>query len=179
MTMPFAQALGHRRSSRNFLAKPLDDTLLATLLWACAGRSDENGHRTVPSARNCQEVRAFVFDADGVWLFEEGENALTLTAEGDKRAETTIGQDFVASAPVTIVFAVEADRCGKLISSRAERCMHIDTGCMVQSLLLAATALGLAAVPRGNFDVEQVRNALGLGEAMTPTLCVTVGKPSL
>lgn len=58
MSTPFAQVLGRRRSSREFSSEPLDASILSALLWACAGRNAEDGHRTVPSAMDCREVDA-------------------------------------------------------------------------------------------------------------------------
>ena len=104
INMPLAQALGRRRSSREFSETPLDEALLSALLWACAGNNLPDGHRTVPSALDCREVKAYVIDSQGVWRYDPTENTLTQTASGDQRAATTAGQDFVLKAPVTIVF---------------------------------------------------------------------------
>lgn len=106
MTMPFSQVLGRRRSRREFSDQSLDLPLLSTLLWACAGQNGADGRRTAPSALDSREVECFVFDQKGVWSYCAETNALKLLAEGDHRSATTAGQDFVHSAPVTLIFAV-------------------------------------------------------------------------
>lgn len=107
MTMPFSQVLGRRRSRREFSDQSLDLPLLSTLLWACAGQNGADGRRTAPSALDSREVECFVFDQKGVWSYCAETNALKLLAEGDHRSATTAGQDFVYSAPVTLIFAVK------------------------------------------------------------------------
>ena len=107
MVTSLTQALGKRRSHREFSAKPLSPDLLSTLLWSVAGISSETGLRTVPSAMDCREIVVFVFDQQGVWFYDAPNTSMIQTAEGDKRSETTLGQFFVAKAPVTLLFAAD------------------------------------------------------------------------
>lgn len=147
MTMPFSQVLGRRRSRREFSDQSLDLPLLSTLLWACAG---QNGAET---------------------------NALKLLAEGDHRSATTAGQDFVHSAPVTLIFAVNQAKTERISGGRAGAiCQSVDVGVMVQNALLACSAMGLAAVPRAWFEPQTVLQALGL-TSYDPQMAVTVGFP--
>lgn len=99
MTMPLVQALGRRRSGREFSPESLDASILSALLWACAGNNLPDGHRTVPSARDCREVEAYVVDATGAWRYDPAANTLTMSAAGDLRGATTGGQDFVKTVP--------------------------------------------------------------------------------
>ncbi len=179
MSTPFAQVLGRRRSSREFSSEPLDASILSALLWACAGRNAEDGHRTVPSAMDCREVECFVFDADGVWLYDNAQNALLLMTEGDHRMATTAGQDFVGTAPVTLVFAVNKAKTSEISEGRmGEICKSVDVGAMMENALLACAAMGLAAVPRAWLDPAQVLQAMGKTESQyDPQMAVTVGFP--
>ena len=171
MVTSLTQALGKRRSRREFSAKPLSPALLSTLLWSAAGISSETGLRTVPSAMDSREIVVFVFD--------DAENAtLTQTTEGDKRPETTLGQIFVAKAPVTLLFAADTTRCEKINGTRLERCLCVDTGCMTMAGQLAATALGLASVPRASFDPARITPLLGSDGRFTPIMALTVGYPA-
>lgn len=52
-----------------------------------------------------------------------------------------------------------------------------DVGIVAQTMLLAATELGLGGCMIGNFDAGQVRQALELPEAMAPVLILAIGKP--
>lgn len=178
MVTSLTQALGKRRSHREFSAKPLSPDLLSTLLWSVAGISSETGLRTVPSAMDCREIVVFVFDQQGVWFYDAPNTSLIQTAEGDKRSETTLGQFFVAKAPVTLLFAADTTRCEKINKTRLERCLCVDTGCMTMAGQLAATALGLASVPRASFDPARLTPLLGSNGRFTPIMALTVGYPA-
>lgn len=104
-------------------------------------------------------------------------NALKLLAEGDHRSATTAGQDFVHSAPVTLIFAVNQAKTERISGGRAGAiCQSVDVGVMVQNALLACSAMGLAAVPRAWFEPQTVLQALGL-TSYDPQMAVTVGFP--
>ena len=59
--MPLMEALQKRVTQRDFSSKMLSDQQLADLLWAANGINRDNGKRTAPSARNCQEIDIYVF----------------------------------------------------------------------------------------------------------------------
>lgn len=180
MTMPFVQVLGRRRSRREFSRDALDPALLSALLWACAGRNSADGRRTAPSALNCREVLCYVFDDKGVWLYHAEDHSLELIAEGDKRAHTSLAQDFVKTAPVTLLLAVDQSLAQPLSGSRtADICRSVDVGAMMQNALLACAAMGLAAVPRASLNAEDVLRAMGRTAAqLDPQIAVTVGFPA-
>lgn len=162
MNMPLSQALGRRRSQRAFKADKLDEPILSAVLWACAGRNDSDGKRTVPSALNLQCVSAYVFDCEGVWLYRAADNCLEELAEGDHRAVTTLAQNFVAQAPVTIMFIADENKAEDMSEASRRRCLALDAGCMMQSAQIACSAMGLASVPRASFDSARVTRAAGL-----------------
>lgn len=178
MTTPLTQALGRRRTSRQFSPQALDLPLLSAVLWACAGRTDSEGRRTVPSARNLRTVSAYVFDRRGVWLYDEAANTLTLRVEGDLRAETTTGQDFVQNAPVSLVFVADLNRCGDQLGELRELCLAVDAGCMVQAAQLAAAAMGLSSVARASIDADRLRERMGLDANHKVLMAVTLGFPA-
>lgn len=178
MVTPLTEALAKRRSRRDFAEKTVDDAALSTLLWACAGITDDAGKRTVPSAMDCREIVVFVFDAKGVWFYDAKKNSLVLVNEGDVRASTTLGQDFVEKAPVTLVFANDETHCERIVGSRKEKCLAVDAGCMVEAGQLTCAALGLASVARASFDGSFVAPLLGDAKRFTPVMALTVGYPA-
>lgn len=179
MTMPLVQALGRRRSGREFSPESLDASILSALLWACAGNNLPDGHRTVPSARDCREVEAYVIDATGAWRYDPAANTLTMGAAGDLRGATTSGQDFVKTAPATIVFVHDAAKSEGVLSGDTGRlCVCVDAGCMVEAAQLACAAMGLVSVPRAWFDPKTLAKAMGLSETQTPIMALTVGFPA-
>ena len=178
MSTPLTQAFGRRRTSREFSPRPLDLPLLSALLWACAGRTDMEGRRTVPSARNLRTLSAYVFDERGVWRYDEVDNTLTRLVEGDLRGDTTTGQDFVRQAPVSIVFIADLKRCGDQLGQLRDLCLAVDAGCMVQAAQLAASAMGLSSVARASLDPVHLRQCLGLDDDYIALMAVSVGFPA-
>lgn len=179
LSLPLAQALGRRRSSRSFACMALPDDMLAALLWACAGQNAPDGKRTVPSALNLQCVSTLVFDAKGVWRYRAVDHALEKLSQEDARAVTTFGQDFVAQAPVSIVLVADLTRAQGIGEQGRARCLALDAGAMLQSAQLAACAMGLASVPRASLDSTAVCRAANLPpEAFEALAALTVGVPA-
>ncbi|MCH5197372.1 MAG: nitroreductase family protein [Oscillospiraceae bacterium] len=52
-----------------------------------------------------------------------------------------------------------------------------DVGIVAQTILLAATEMGLGGIMIGNFSPEKISSALNLSENIVPVLIVAVGKP--
>lgn len=52
-----------------------------------------------------------------------------------------------------------------------------DVGIVAQTMLLAATEMGLGGCMIGNYDAGQVKQALHLPDCMAPVLIVAIGKP--
>lgn len=63
LDMTLGQALQKRRSNRDCQTEQLNEEALSTLLWACAGISDEDGRRTVPSTLDLRAVTPYVLRA--------------------------------------------------------------------------------------------------------------------
>ena len=59
-------ALNARRSVREYSSRELSEQEIADLLWAAQGKNREDGRMTSPTARNRQEIRLYLFTADGV-----------------------------------------------------------------------------------------------------------------
>lgn len=179
MTMPLSQVLGRRRSRREFSTAPVDLPILSSVLWAGCGRTSADERRTAPSALNCREVECYVFDQKGVWRYDPEANTLEAVREGDRRADTTVNQAFVAQAPVTILVAADLHKGKVLVGSRTgDICRSVDAGAVVQNMLLACAAMGLAAVPRAQINVEAVLQAVGKSaEELEPQMAVTMGFP--
>lgn len=67
LDMALGEVLQKRRTNRDCQSKQLDEEVLSTLLWACAGITDEDGRRTVPSTMDLRAVTSYVLRADGAW----------------------------------------------------------------------------------------------------------------
>jgi SagB-type dehydrogenase family enzyme len=175
---PLMEALKERQSSRTFKTEKLPLQVMSDLLWAAAGiNRPDSGKRTVPSARNWQEVEVYAVTEEGVYLYDAKANTLKAAVKGDLR-KLTGSQDFVASAPLTLVYV--ADTSKMTGSSPEDHALYIgvDTGFMAQDVYLFCASEGLATVVRGSVDRKTLAEALQLSEPKRITFAQTVGYPA-
>ncbi len=174
LDMALGEALQKRRSNRDCQTEQLNEEALSTLLWACAGITDEDGRRTVPSTLDLRAVTPYVLRADGAWRYDAVKNCLEQTTDKDVREVSTAYQfDYVKTAPVTIVFVADKERS----KTARPTGVYVDAGTMGQSCYLAAAAMGLAGCIRASFDHEELRKAMNLAEHLEPIVLFTVGYP--
>lgn len=165
-----------RRSTRVFSSRPLAEAEVGQLLWAAQGSIE--GRRTAPSAGALYPLTVRAVDARGVWRYQPDAHALVLEAPRDVRAALAVaalGQDSVRAAPITFVVSGAIPITAKKYGPRAERFVTLEAGHAAQNLLLAVTALDLAAVPVGAFDDVAVRDILALPARETPLYLIPVG----
>jgi nitroreductase len=106
---PLMQALQLRRSTRQFSPRPLPPQVLSDLLWAAYGVNRPSGDRTAPYWRHIMVIDVYAAMADGVWLYDPTQHTLRPHFETDIRALTGL-QDFVATAPLNLVYVAHGDR---------------------------------------------------------------------
>lgn len=111
--MPLMKALKNRKTSREFAGKDLSSQQLSNLLWAACGinRADEK-KRTAPSAMNYQEVDVYIATAKGLFLYDYQKNSLTGILKDDIRDKAG-KQDFVKTAPLTLIYVADYDKMAK------------------------------------------------------------------
>ncbi len=172
--MTLAEALAARRSVRSFATTKLTHEELSQLLWAAQGITDEKGHRTAPSARAQYFLSLYVATSDGLFAYiPQGHKLQRLTTK-DVRAALS-SQAAVLSAPAVFLIAGDYDRAAQANRDTGLRWVNLEAGHATQNLLLQATALGLAAVPVGGIQAEQVAKAASLSPGSTPIYLVPVG----
>lgn len=149
-------AISNRRSHRHFLGHPLPLTELSFLLWATQGITEilapGFAQRTVPSAgcRHAFETYLLVnhvVDLEpGLYRFLPVEHALIFEGEvenlPERLAEATLGQTFVATAPVTLAWTAIPYRMEWRYDIAAHRVIAMDAGHLCQNLYLACEAVG-------------------------------------
>lgn len=67
--------------------------------------------------------------------------------------------------------------CQDLALNKATDRFQKDIGIVAQTMLLAATEMGLGGIMIGNFNPDKVREALSLPETVRPMLILAIGKP--
>lgn len=167
------EALATRHSVRDFTSQELSPQQLSNLCWAACGQSRDDKHITAPSAMNRQEIRLYVFTKEGVYEYQRPDR-LTLCAEGDHRQLMAGRQDFVLTAPVTLLMVIDFQRFGSH-DERATMMGCVDAGNVSENVNLYCQAVGLATVPRATMDVEGVKALLHLSDQQLPIMNNPVG----
>jgi nitroreductase len=149
--MNLFETINARQSVRAYQAKPVEPEKLQTVLKAI---------NQAPSAGNLQAYQVYQVEDQSL-----------------KRglAQAALGQDFVAQAPVVLVFCAVAARAARYGRRGAELYCLQDATTAVAYAQLAATALGLATCWVGAFDDEAVIRALNLSKGERPVAILPIG----
>jgi nitroreductase len=146
--MDFFDVVEKRQSVRRYAARAVEPEKLNRILEA-ANRA--------PSAGNFQSFEIYVVQG------EERIKALTAV---------TFGQEFVAQAPVSIVFCTNASRCQY---QPPDVFALEDASIACTFAMMAVTALGLASCWVGAFVPANVASVLGCEEGVVPMAILSIG----
>ena len=178
---PLMQALNERQSIRTFTKENLTQQQLSDLLWAGWGfnRADQK-KRTAPSSMNVQEIDVYVALPTGLYLYVAESHTLKQINNKDLR-KLCGTQDFVAEAPVNIVYVSDMAKLGKkegdpikdsdLLSSYA------NTAFIAQNIYLYCASANLGCVIRGSVPKDKLAPEMGLRSNQVIILSQTVGVP--
>ena len=174
------QALDERRSVREYATTALTLDEVGQLLWAGQGITDDDGHRTAPSAGARYPLELYAITATEIMHYlpvghrvEQRTDTRTLHALSD----AAFGQQFVGNAPLVVVVAADPDRTEQEYGAMAGDLVNREAGHAAQNILLQATALGLVAVPVGGFDPAAVARLLALPPGQAVLYLIPVGEP--
>ena len=172
---PLMQTLKLRQSSREFDSKALPIQELSNLLWAACGiNRPESGKRTAPSAMNWQEVDLYIFLPAGVFVYDAKANMLNPIIAKDLRPATG-SQEFVANAPLNIVYCADLARVSKASDEDKVLYTAADVGFIAENVYLYCASQGLAVVVRGSVERKPLAEALKLRPDQKIILTQTVG----
>jgi len=172
---PLMAVLSERSSHREFNNKELSLEHLSGLLWAACGiNRPESGKRTAPSAMNWQDVQVYVFLKSGIYFYKEDGHKLELIKEGDYRAEAG-SQDFVATAPVNLIYVSDYSRMTKASDKDKEFYSGLNTGFISQNVYLYCASENLNTVVRAYVDREALHKLIGLKPEQHVVVGQTVG----
>ena len=170
------ETLWNRQSHNEYSDRMLSQQELSNLLFAAVGVNRDNGKLTSPTASNKQEIRIFVFTAEGVSEYLNKENSLKPVTQGDHREKIAGRQDWVKTAPVILLIVADEAKFGSN-NERSKTMMAVDAGIVCENINLFCAGTGLVTRPRASMDTEAVKTLLGLDETQTPLLNNPVGYP--
>ena len=153
------EALMMRKSSRSFSSKKLTEQQLSDVLWAANGVNREDGKRTAPSARNCQEIDIYVYTSDAVYLYDANANMLRFVLKGDYRKEVAM-QPFVSDAPILLMFVANYDKMKGMDDEAKAFYGATDAGYVSQNVYLHCAATKMATVVLGSIHRDKIKNML-------------------
>lgn len=175
--MPLMEALDQRCSTREFAPSELPEQLLSNLLWAAWGiNRGESGKHTAPSSNNKQEIDIYVVKANGVFRFIPKGHLLELISGDDLRSFCG-KQDFVASAPLNLIYVADLARTDQKDYSAEPLASFSNAGFIAQNVYLFCASEGLGTVVRGWVDKEILQEKLQLKPGQKIILAQTVGYP--
>lgn len=150
--MDFFDVVDSRSSVRDFLTKSVEREKLQKILEA-ANRS--------PSAGNLQAYEIFV-ETDPL--------------RRELLSKAALDQEFIASAPVVLVFCSHPERTEWRYGGRGVQMYALQDATIACTFaMLAATDLGLGSVWVGAFDDEAVRKVIGVSKAVNPISILPIG----
>lgn len=175
-SMPLGQALLHRHSTREFMPDSFSLYDLSSLLWAACGvNRQESGGCTAPSAHDWQEIDVYAVLEEGAYKYIPRTHHLMQVAATDLRGHTGL-QDFVAMAPVNLVYVAHRSRMTDVGAGDWPFLAGVDAGCVAQNVYLHCAAAGLATVVRALIDRARLAQVLGLEAEQRIMLAQTVGR---
>jgi SagB-type dehydrogenase family enzyme len=184
-----SQNLQSRQSQRSFNKKALEKVQVSGILWAAGGLkidTSTGATRTIPSAGATYPLELYLVIGkngvegilEGVYHYLIDEHALELQFEGDLRedlARASLGQSFIAEAPVSLVITAKYSRTTNRYGERGIRYVHIEVGHSCQNVYLIAEDLGLGTVEVGAFSDEGVKKVLRLKTEIQPLAIMPIG----
>lgn len=185
--MSLEKAIKQRRTVRSFLGRPITSQQFSQVLWAAQGITEDRGFkRSVPSGGALYPADIYAITGEncvedltsGVFHYEHEDHSIKKILEGDRRknvAVASLGQMWMADAPVLLVITAEYDRICIKYGKRGIRYALIEMGHIGQNVFLQCQALGLEAGIVGAFDDRDVAEAAGTTKNHEPLVIMPIG----
>ncbi len=152
----FFETVRHRHSVRKYMSEVAveREKLNAILEMACAA----------PSAGDLQSYKIFVVED------EQKRRALSNAAEN---------QDFIAKAPVCLVFCADSVRSSEVYGDRGKNLYAVQDATIAASYAqLAVVAAGMGSTWVGHFDETAVSDIVGNDHGSIPVALLSLGYPA-
>jgi SagB-type dehydrogenase family enzyme len=185
--MSFTEALNSIKYTQTASTHDLSSQEISQLLWAAYGYSS-TGHRTTPSANGIYPLIIYMANATGTYRYTAESHSITQIQAGDKRSNIAAAcgnQQWAASA--SAIFLITLNNGGTTGDGGVldHEYIEVDAGCVVQQILLEASATNLEAnvVANGLEDyngdgAQTLRSILSLNSSIIPLYIIPVGRVS-
>lgn len=152
--MEFIEVIKNRHSIRTFTDQPVEAEKLQKILEIT---------NLAPSAGNLQAYEIYV---------------VTDAKKRDGLSCAALAQDYIAAAPIALVFCTHPELTEGRYTERGTRLYTVQDATIACSFaMLAATDLGLGSVWVGTFDEKVVRTIIGAPERQVPVVILAIGYP--
>ena len=162
-TTTLIQALEKRHTDREFSDKAIDNKTLSTILWAAYGVNRPDGKRTIPTALDKKDLNVYVFNKDGIWLYDAPSNTLKQQSN-ENHLDLFQLQDYMKPVSTVLVYTG---------STEDYAVMH--AGSAYQNVELYAAANNMGSIVRGYYDREKVPQVLNLPEGQRVIISQAIG----
>ncbi|MFQ6016251.1 MAG: nitroreductase family protein [Anaerolineae bacterium] len=153
--MDFFETVEKRRSIRAFQSRAVEESKVRAILDAA---------NSAPSAGNLQAYE--------IYLVTKAEQRIALARAAGR-------QDFIAQAPLILVFFANPSRSAVRYGQRGVRLYCLQDATIATTFAhLAATALGLGSVWIGAFSDEAVSRVVGAPGDLIPVAILPIGYPA-
>jgi SagB-type dehydrogenase family enzyme len=172
--LPVMKALSLRASAQEFDSARINLQDMSDLLWAANGiNRPEIGKKTASSALNAQDIDIYIFDRDGVYLYNAKEHIMEPIVDGDNRQLFSRQKDDpVPSILCLLVSDISRFKFGE--DSLRLEWAAMDAGIVAQNILIFCSSVNLASRPRAGMNKEKIRELLKLKDTQYPMLNIPV-----
>lgn len=173
--LPFMETLSVKASIKEWSNKELGLQDLSDLLWAANGvnRPDEKKY-TASSAQNAHDVDLFVFNKEGVYVYDADAHALNPVLKGDYRT-AIFNKPSPTDPPIQLVLISDISRFRSGTLKERYEWGAMDTGIVSQNISLFCAATGIKTRPRVSMDAEKIKILLNLSASQYVFLNHPVG----
>jgi len=158
--------IDERKSGRNYSNKAISDEILSEILWSAYGVNSHNT-RTIPTARNEQNLKLFVIYNNSIWQYDGKVNSLVKVSDEDVM-DAIAKQDFVRNAPLNLIYTG---------SDKDYSTFH--AGEAAQNVSLYATSKGLSSIVRGYINKDELKDKLRLDRDEFVIINQVIGYPEI
>jgi nitroreductase len=170
--MDLFKAIKERRSCRSFLAEPVSEEIIETVLdaaaWAPSPMNAQPWNFIVITNQEAKEKIYAEADRCRLWAIEKS----------DWKWLGKYRLDFLKTAPAIIAVVGDPKKTGMDMFQEEGRVAYQHAcAAAIQNMHLAAHAMGLGTLWFTLFDKNNIRDILGIDAEKTPLALICMGKP--